>query len=121
VVRLGSVVSRTDGTSHSASPGDIVVHSPDGALPYVALRGAIRDVHPSVVDLSEVWATEGLVALRVVLDEGGTFDEVARSVARLEGAVMEGARVTRAVMQGGALRVDVEGVPNVGAADGGAP
>ena len=64
-----------------------------GAGPFIAVRGALRDVHPGVVDVSETWATEGNIALSLVLDEGVDFDTVARSIGRLEGVVVEGTRV----------------------------
>jgi hypothetical protein len=76
------------------SPGDVgvadeaevvVVRSHESAAPFIAVRGALRDVHPGVVDVGEAWATEGQIALRLVLDEGVAFDDVARSIERLAG------------------------------------
>jgi hypothetical protein len=71
----------------------VVVRSRPGAGPFIAVRGALRDAHPGVVDVSETWATEGNVALSLILDEGVDFETVARSIGRLEGVVVEGTRV----------------------------
>ena len=73
----------------------VVIRSYDGAGAFIAVRGALRDVHPGVVDVAEVWATEGQIALSLVLDEGVTFDDVSRSVDALSGVVVEGTLVER--------------------------
>ena len=73
----------------------VVIRSHDGAGAFIAVRGALRDVHPGVVDVAEVWATEGQIALSLVLDEGVTFDDVSRSVDALSGVVVEGTLVER--------------------------
>lgn len=71
----------------------VIIRSRPGAAPFIAVRGALRDVHPGVVDVSESWATEGNIALSLILDEGVDFETVARSVSRLQGVVVEGTLV----------------------------
>jgi hypothetical protein len=77
----------------------VLVVSDGTALPFIALRGALRDVHPGVVDVREVWATDGLVALSIACDETVAWDDVARAVTRLAGASMDGLEV-RSVQPG---------------------
>ncbi len=84
----------------------VIVRSRPGAGPFIAVRGALRDAHPGVVDVAEAWATEGNVALSLILDEGVDFDAVARSIARLEGVVVEGARVTAVSRTDYGLEID---------------
>lgn len=87
-----------DGTDDGVDVGEpvVVVLGSGGAAAYIAFRGALRDAHPGVVDVEEVWATEGQVALRLALDEGTTFDDVAAAIERLAGQPLEGVRIADA-------------------------
>lgn len=68
----------------------IVVPGTGTAAAYVAFRGALRGVHPGVIDVEEVWATEGQVALQLALDEGTDFAAVEAAIEGLIGAPLEG-------------------------------
>lgn len=87
-----------DGSDDGVDVGEpvVVVMGSGAATAYIAFRGALREAHPGVVDVEEVWATEGQVALRVVLDEGTVFDDVADAVDRLQGQALEGVRIVDA-------------------------
>ena len=84
----------------------VVIRSHDGASPFIAVRGALRDVHPGVVDVGEVWATEGQIALALVLDEGVVFEDVARSIDRLSGVAVQGTLVRQVVRTGRGIEID---------------
>lgn len=66
----------------------IVIRSDGSAAPYVAMRAALREVHPGVVDLVEVWATGGHVAMAVSLDEGTSWESFRSSVLQLRTAAL---------------------------------
>ncbi len=91
---LTGQVQRSSGEWSVVEEDVVLIHSPDGAQPYSAFRGALREVHPGVVDVAEAWASEGWIALRLELDEGVTFQDVAGSLSRLDGADLGLGRVT---------------------------
>lgn len=74
----------------------IVVLGNGTATTYIAFRGALRDAHPGVIDVEEVWATEGQVALRVALDEGTAFEQLAAAIEQLVGQPLAGVRIVDA-------------------------
>ncbi len=89
----------------------VIVYSSGTALPFVALRGALRDVHPGVVDVAERWATEGAVALELALDETVSFEEVAAAVVSLAGTTVGDALVADVTADGGWVHVTVVDAP----------
>ena len=113
--RAAEALVRTPGEVGVPEDGDVVViRSHLGAAPFIAVRGALRDVHPGVVDVAEAWATEGAVALALELDEGVEFAEVASSVARLAGTTIDGIDVIEvAQTELGLEVVATPGVPAV--------
>lgn len=89
--RAAEVLARAPGQVGVPEDGDVVVvRSHLGARPFIAVRGALRDAHPGVVDVAEAWATEGAVALMLELDEGVAFADVASSIVQLAGTTVEG-------------------------------
>lgn len=95
----------------------VVIHSPDGAQPYSAFRGALREVHPGVIDVMEAWATEGWVAVRLSVDEGVTFSDIASAIAQLSGTDLGLARVVDVSVEPTMVYVDVR----AGSVDGTTP
>lgn len=59
---------------------EIVVRSPESALPFVGFRGALRTVHPSISDVVEDWAAEGRISLRLVLSDVTDLEAVASAI-----------------------------------------
>ncbi len=49
---------------------EIVVRSPQSAMPYVAWRTALREASPLFLDVVERWASEGQVGIEVILEPG---------------------------------------------------
>lgn len=90
----------------------VVVRSVGTALPFVAFRGALRESSSHIVEVSELWATEGQVALTVALDESASPAAVAESILRMQGRVFGEARVERvSASPEGATRLNVLVVP----------
>jgi hypothetical protein len=62
----------------------VQVASPDGAAPYVALRDHIRRSHPEVIDLVERWASEGNIAVELILtdetDALSTLEDISHTI-----------------------------------------
>ena len=77
----------------SVDPVVVVLGAEGDAAPYVAFRTALRDSHPSVIEIAEAWATEGRIALRVDLDEGGEFDQVVGVLAGWVGSTIGDVRI----------------------------
>jgi hypothetical protein len=59
---------------------EIVVRSPDSALPFVGFRSALRTAHPSITDVVEDWAAEGRVSLRLVVGELVDLESLATAI-----------------------------------------
>lgn len=59
---------------------EIVVRSPDSALPFVGFRSALRTAHPAITDVVEDWAAEGRVSVRLVLAEFADLETVAAAI-----------------------------------------
>ena len=108
VSRIETVVGAVSsgGISEVGSAGvTVVVRSTPTALPYVAFRGALREVHPGVLDIREVFATEGSVAVAVDLDEGVDASQVADAVEAMGGGTFGDARVVTVQREGDRLDV----------------
>jgi len=83
----------------------VLVRSTPTALPYVAFRGALRDVHAGVIDVREVYAIEGAVAVALDLDEGVDPASVADAIEGLTGEAIDGARIVSVLRDGEQLDV----------------
>lgn len=62
---------------------EVVVRSPDSALPFVGFRTALRSAHPAIHDVVEHWASEGRIALRLVLSADASQADVASAIESL--------------------------------------
>ncbi|MCB9521221.1 MAG: hypothetical protein H6698_01395 [Myxococcales bacterium] len=71
----------------------VVVESPSGAQPYIAFRGALADEVVGIVEVTEVWASEGRVAFALLLDEGVARDDVSTALQRFRQSPPSGFRV----------------------------
>jgi hypothetical protein len=99
-------------STQAADPGalpraDIVVLSDGSAMPYVELRGVVRDAHPAVLEVREAWATGGRLGLRLVLDEGTDVEDVIPRLLRLVGTSSGSLRVVDVQAHGDTVVVRV--------------
>lgn len=105
--RCEAALAGTRGEWASPEIDVVIVHSPEGAAPFIAFRAALREAHPGIVDVTETWASEGMVALRLLLDEGVTFSDAAVAVQRLDGATLDNALVREVRREEAGIWVDM--------------
>ncbi|MFT4703025.1 MAG: hypothetical protein ACI81R_000713 [Bradymonadia bacterium] len=115
--QLGEAISSapTSSTTSVALPQDglVEVHSRSGtAFPFVALVTALREIHPAVIDVREVWAAEGTISLGLTLDEGASWAEVSARIIALDGRALEGVRVLSAGADGGRTMIRIDAPPS---------
>lgn len=105
---LRASVSVTPARASGELPAsDLVIVSDGSALPYVELRGVLRDAHPGLLEVREHWATGGALGVELVLDEGVSRDEVLARIRRLTGHVGDALHVVDVRESGSGLVVQL--------------
>lgn len=83
----------------------LVVHSPEGAAPYVAFRQLLHQIYPQLREPAETWATEGGVALTFEFSEGGSWDGLYRILESRAGTTIDNVTIYEVERSGELMRV----------------
>ena len=89
----------------------VVVRSPQGAAPFVALRAALVEGLAPRAELNECWASESQIALCITPMPGTTLEAVMGLVEAAVRRTIDGVEVTRAERSAERLSMEVDVVP----------